>query len=264
MAARTAPGTHPPATSPNTTPAPCPLPPTPEPSKDPLFDDLTAKLVRCWAPRLGLACGGAGRAATVADRAWAALATGSRLRGRPQLADLSAGARLLHNFPNPWAGRGMAQAALAPGTRLHRQLRAPVSALSHPFFRSFRPFPPPPRPRPPLSSRPFRPFPFPPLSARSSLSALSHPPPPPPPPPFLSQDEIKAKAGAAHDHTNATKATLVAKVQAVKDRLEDALEAATARPRKEYHVAFSGSGSLAVFQLGVSAALEEYRVYTEV
>ena len=86
----------------------------------------------------------------------------------------------------------------------------------------------------------------------------------PRPPPFLSQDEIKAKAGAAHDHTNATKATLVAKVQAVKDRLEDALEAATARPRKEYHVAFSGSGSLAVFQLGVSAALEEYRVYTEV
>ena len=108
------------------------------------------------------------------------------------------------------------------------------------------------------------------LPARSDLShfPLFPPvppfPPPPRPPPFLSQDEIKAKAGAAHDHTNATKATLVAKVQAVKDRLEDALEAATARPRKEYHVAFSGSGSLAVFQLGVSAALEEYRVYTEV
>ena len=112
------------------------------------------------------------------------------------------------------------------------------------------------------------------LPARSDLSHFPlfppvppfppFPTPPPPPPPFLSQDEIKAKAGAAHDHTNATKATLVAKVQAVKDRLEDALEAATARPRKEYHVAFSGSGSLAVFQLGVSAALEEYRVYTEV
>ena len=112
------------------------------------------------------------------------------------------------------------------------------------------------------------------LPARSDLSHFPlfppvppfppFPTPPPRPPPFLSQDEIKAKAGAAHDHTNATKATLVAKVQAVKDRLEDALEAATARPRKEYHVAFSGSGSLAVFQLGVSAALEEYRVYTEV
>ena len=64
-----------------------------------------------------------------------------------------------------------------------------------------------------------------------------------------------------HEKADATKATLVAKAEDVKARFEAAADAL--RPRKEYHFAFSGSGALALFQLGVSAALADYGVYSE-
>ena len=64
---------------------------------------------------------------------------------------------------------------------------------------------------------------------------------------------MKDKAGLLHK-ANATKAALAAKVDEVEDKLEAVVSALKA---KHYHVAFSGSGTLFIFQLAVSAALAD-------
>ena len=71
---------------------------------------------------------------------------------------------------------------------------------------------------------------------------------------------MKDKAGLLHK-ANATKAALAAKVDEVEDKLEAVVSALKA---KHYHVAFSGSGTLFIFQLAVSAALADYGVYSDV